>query len=577
MGDEDEWQLVSNKRSKKRKLPQIDEDLQALKRLKTSTEGDTGNAFLSASSPSFELLTKKKKKNQRDPPEAISTKDLQQLVFWIYNMGPNPAWIFLKNKSLFKKVVLLAVGGFTMDIWNKYQSLLPNCQRIFQQNQRLTLAPGSKYRVYSPLQALLSKSDSKQKKGSQKALPEENPTKPSFFVHSIAELYQNGYPFIAKSVAEEGSTDVNVQYSPWEGFISFSKRTTSEHELLAIDCEMCRTLDGLELTRISVVDEECNVIYDTFVKPEREIVDYLTCYSGITKAILDPITTTLKDVHEHLSKLISEDTILVGHSFENDLKALKICHSKVIDTSILFPHAIGPGKQSLKSLVFQHLNRVIQTGSHDSIQDAVAAMQLLKLKLQYGPNFGVKQDNGSSILSILEKANISVQMLDRANILGNYHPDGIVCQSDEEVVGKFSEVLKETDKSQFIFSQLQEFICYLKSVSSSSNKAKVPSTETVESEEEDQKPKQRTIGTLEETLKEIDDRILKIYDDLPENSFLVVTSGQVHLNDISRLLSEKKENESTWNGLQDQELESAVTKGREGITLFALKAAKSDQ
>lgn len=36
-------------------------------------------------------------------------------------------------------------------------------------------------------------------------------------------------------------------------------------ELLAIDCEMCKTSAGLELTRITVVNQAKEVLYDTFV------------------------------------------------------------------------------------------------------------------------------------------------------------------------------------------------------------------------------------------------------------------------------------------------------------------------
>ncbi len=72
---------------------------------------------------------------------------------------------------------------------------------------------------------------------------------------------------------------------------------------------------------------------------------------------------------------MNAQTILVGHSLENDLLALKLIHRRVVDTSVLFKQ--GERKISLKQLVYRHLNkRVIQEGTHDSIEDARSALGL---------------------------------------------------------------------------------------------------------------------------------------------------------------------------------------------------------
>ena len=49
-------------------------------------------------------------------------------------------------------------------------------------------------------------------------------------------------------------------------------------------------------------------------------------YSGITKKILDPVTTTIQDVQRVFKEVIPNDAILVGHSLGTDLRALKVSY-----------------------------------------------------------------------------------------------------------------------------------------------------------------------------------------------------------------------------------------------------------
>lgn len=51
------------------------------------------------------------------------------------------------------------------------------------------------------------------------------------------------------------------------------------------------------------------------------------------------VTTTLAQIQQRILSFVGPDTLLVGHSLENDLRVLKLVHLKNLDTAILYPHA----------------------------------------------------------------------------------------------------------------------------------------------------------------------------------------------------------------------------------------------
>lgn len=161
--------------------------------------------------------------------------------------------------------------------------------------------------------------------------------------------------------------------------------------LFAIDCEMCIT-DKSELTKISIVDEELRVVYNELVIPDKPITNYLTRYSGITKEMMSDVTIKLKDVQSFIRKNLPRDAIYCGHSLNMDLQAIKIFHPYIIDTSVIYNRTgIRSYKPSLKSLAYELLGKEIQTHTkvgHDSLEDALTTMELVKLKLVNGLLFG---------------------------------------------------------------------------------------------------------------------------------------------------------------------------------------------
>ncbi|XP_007190043.2 RNA exonuclease 5 isoform X1 [Balaenoptera acutorostrata] len=162
---------------------------------------------------------------------------------------------------------------------------------------------------------------------------------------------------------------------------------TDNSPLFGLDCEMCLTSKGRELTRISLVAEGGCCVMDELVKPDNKIVDYLTSFSGITKKILNPVTTTLKDVQRQLKALLPPNAVLVGHSLDLDLRALKMIHPYVIDTSLLYVREQGR-RFKLKFLAKVILGKDIQCPDrfgHDATEDARTALELARYFLKYGP------------------------------------------------------------------------------------------------------------------------------------------------------------------------------------------------
>ncbi|XP_064473191.1 RNA exonuclease 5-like [Ornithodoros turicata] len=195
------------------------------------------------------------------------------------------------------------------------------------------------------------------------------------------QMINEGYP-LAQTSKLKGYVFSRTSYAP----------VHNRSPLYAVDCEMCLTSARLnELTRVTMVDEDENTVLDELVKPYNRIINYLTQYSGITRKMLEPVTTRIEDIQRKFQRLLPPDAILVGQSLNCDLHALKIIHPYVIDTGCIFNiTGTRPRKTKLKTLCSLFLGEEIQTGNdgHCSKEDSVAALRLVKLRLQKGAFFG---------------------------------------------------------------------------------------------------------------------------------------------------------------------------------------------
>ncbi|KAG5671566.1 hypothetical protein PVAND_001759 [Polypedilum vanderplanki] len=205
--------------------------------------------------------------------------------------------------------------------------------------------------------------------------------------------HADNYYYCCQSIA--GSTgccyaDYHVfDYIDYNNLVGYVKTMDKDEnyvctkkDIFALDCEMCYTVCGFELTRLTIVDYDEKVVYDKFVRPQNRVIDYNTRYSGITEATLSSKDAlTLPEIQAVLLSLFHSRTILIGHSLESDFKSLKLIHSTVVDTSVLYPHKMGfPKKRALKTLCIEYLKKIIQEddAGHDSAEDSTVCIQLVK-------------------------------------------------------------------------------------------------------------------------------------------------------------------------------------------------------
>lgn len=323
-------------------------------------------------------------------------------------------------------------------------------------------------------------------------------------------------------------------------------------------------------------------------------------YSGITPQQLDPVSTTLEMVQERLLSLLTPRTILIGHSLNADLGVLKITHPFIIDTSILYQHPRGPPmKSSLKWLAQRYLHREIQKGhgtiGHDSIEDAQACLDLIKLKCERGPTWGTTEAAGESIFKrLLRTPGIGKASLGggaegkRGAIVDHGAPEKnygamatycIGCETDLEVVdGVKRAVLGDTDGKtipgggvEFTWARFRE-LENLRTWTSESRQQSRSSSTT--SSSPPKSPRGSELGTaVSKTVQRIKD----VREFLPPCTLFIVYSGTGDPREMQRLqemqrtfkreYTSKKWDELSvkWTDHEEQALRSACRIAREGL------------
>jgi RNA exonuclease 1 len=434
-----------------------------------------------------------------------------------------------------------------------------------------TLSPGTKDSIHLPLQAITNVQLTKnEKKAILQKLQKEKITIRDLLM-TEHHLVQHNYPRV---LADDS----------WKETQPPDESATSH--IYALDCEFCKAGTISVLTRISLVDFKGNVVFDELVKPAEEITDYVTRYSGITEEMLEGVETTIHDIQDLFLKHVSSEDILVGHSLESDLNVMRIMHSKVVDTAIIYEHNRGPpSKPSLRWLAQQYLKSDIQTGEdngagHSSIEDAKACLDLVKLKIQSGRLFGTNVGEVSIFLRMAHNPNYSGDF--KSLWVGYPNPrepyldleyfklTKVTGKNDDEVLENY---LKEIPNKKFAVVNLRD-------VELNSRWGNAPEYYTGVLDYDQQRAFERT-----------NDRLKQIYEALPEWSLLICYSQLGDPREMYRLQGVRREfqkmakenvdiskisSEESWDADKLDELLKATALAREALTFIKLKPSKSD-
>lgn len=454
-------------------------------------------------------------------------------------------------------------------IYDKFQHVIP-----------MSL-PANKESMISPMTVLLKIPLTNKQKKKREADNKELKLVLYDLLLTETEMRDNNYPIHSLIDSSEGNSLPNgwVETTPFEH---------SGSHVFAVDCEFCDAASGKVLTRVSIVNFQNEVIYDSFVKPDEEITNYQTRYSGITENTLREVTTTIDFVQKKLLSIISSTDILIGHSLESDLNVLHLRHPRVIDSALTYEHHKGfPQKPGLRWLADQYLGRSIQNGEkdgtgHSSVEDLIASLDLIKLKLMSGADFGRNLEELIFAEGTRASAKFRARIIDYGVSLYNN-----ICKDNDFVdicsISNDSEALStfESKTSKYFFNLV--WFRDLKKYQQSQNQSKdtkenETSTSTLDTKSEE-------TSFREKILTETNDRLQRVYDSLASGSILVVCSDGGETEDIFQLQKIRREfqkqlragvevNEITgevWDTQKQDLLHLAVSEARKAFAMIAIK------
>ncbi|KAG7452034.1 ribonuclease H-like protein [Guyanagaster necrorhizus] len=574
---------------------------------------------------------------------AIGIEEIRDISLHIIADAPPPNWLRIDNAPLIPKVTILLIPGLTTELLSlppfpTSPLINPNVPIPIPLPSKVasggptnnvsfiastfshacpTRAPGDQTRMHSVLNTFFTvpiSATEKKKREEQKEKSERLQSNvPAQYLLTIEQMIEHDYPlpsYMADVFQKPDDTWVEIPEEPKESLLTApDQKKKPSRNVYSLDCEMCMTEDGKELTRVCIIDFRSGiVIYDQLVKPSKPITDYLTRrWSGITAEALAPVTTTLSQVQAHLLRILSPPAtdpsstsaesssspfltpILLGHSLESDLRALKLCHPFCIDTAVIFHHPRGrPLKPGLAWLTKKWCGREIQTngeGGHDPEEDARACIDLLKKKLDNGPTFGEFKTDYESIFERMARSkrraggpmgSIKGAVIDHGNpsvMHGNKATTSIGCKDDDEVLKGLLEVIPS---HHFVFARfmaLANILGWTTPKQSSDSPPLEPAPP----------PSAEQLGAV---LDALNLHLKELHSALPSRTALIIFTGHSDPRRMAALNARKAafeaairsgkpsdglQPEERWTAAHVRELESAVEMTKRGLLFLGVK------
>lgn len=207
------------------------------------------------------------------------------------------------------------------------------------------------------------------------------------FAGTIRESYKKEYELLTRSEAPTFGSLVAID----------AEFVMLKPEKLEVKCNGSKQLIRPKLTslaRVSVlrgdnVEKQGVPFIDDYVVHKTKIYNYLTNFSGIEENDLDLIKSlknlvTLQTAYRRLWLLLNMGCVFVGHGLYNDFRTinLQVPSSQIKDTAEFFYLSEYKRRLGLKFLAYVLLQEKVQTGNHDSIEDARTALMLYKKYLE---------------------------------------------------------------------------------------------------------------------------------------------------------------------------------------------------